>query len=188
MNDKSVTLQFKNSVTNLKRLEQYENRLNSLKKTMESMPKDLDIGLASKKTDDFNKKLDKIKEKLRDVTSSISKYTSKTADFVENINLMNVAFHRTQDTMEEANLAGTKLVNTLSEMYGIDESYLTRTVGIFKQLSNAMNITDDVGTRLSETLTQLTIDTASLYNLSFERASSVLQSALAGLIKLVWLA
>lgn len=187
MNDKAVSLQFKNSITNLKKLEQYEQRLLSLKKTMDSMPSDLKVDAIGDKQSQNNKELNNsvkvvnaLSKGFREVIANFSKYTSKTADFVENINLMNVAFHRTEESMDEASLAGTKLVNTLAEMYGMDESNLTRTVGIFKQLANAMNLSDSVGTKLSETLTQLTIDSASLYNLSFERASSVLQSALAG--------
>ena len=108
------------------------------------------------------------------------KFTSKSADYVENLNLMNVAFHRTEDSISEANLEGIKFVNTLSDMYGLDESALTRTVGNFKQLANAMGMADDIGTKLSKTLTQMAIDTSSLYNLSFERSTQVLQSALAG--------
>lgn len=118
-----------------------------------------------------------------ELVKKMSSFTSVSADYVENLNLMNVAFHRTKDSMEETALAGERLVNTLSDMYGLDESSLTRTVGLFKQLSNAMGVSDEVGNKLTQTLTQMSIDVSSLYNVSFERATSVLQSSLAGQTK-----
>lgn len=117
------------------------------------------------------------------LTQNISKFTNKSAEYVENLNLMNVAFHRTETGINRANTAGVKFVNTLSEMYGLDESNLTRTVGLFKQLANAMGLSDEVGTKLTETLTRMSIDISSLYNVSFERATSALQSALSGQTK-----
>lgn len=194
----NISVSFKNNVSGMSKLERYEQRLTSLKNIIKTMPNSVKIDDAkgikenTKKLDKFTKTLNKgfdvanftvFVKLFKEFIATLSNYTSKVADYVENINLMNVAFHRTEDSMEDASLAGSKLVNTLSEMYGLDESNLTRTVGIFKQLANAMNISDETGTKLAETLTKLTIDTASLYNLSFERASSVLQSALAGQTK-----
>ena len=106
----------------------------------------------------------------------ISKTTTKSANFLENMNLLDVAF---QGNTTEAE----KFVNKLSEMYGLDESWGYRTVGLFKQLANAMGLSADAGDKLSEVLTQLSIDTSSLYNISTDDTASILTSALAGQTK-----
>jgi len=76
-----------------------------------------------------------------------------------------------------------RFIKKMSEMYGMDESWLTRTVGIFRQLSNAMNLSAENGERLSTLMTQMSLDISSLYNIDVEKASSTLQSALAGQTK-----
>ena len=68
----------------------------------------------------------------------------------------------------------------MAEVYGLDESRLTRQFGIFKQLANAMQLPAEEGERLSEIMVKMTNDVASLYNLDLERASNALQSALVG--------
>lgn len=204
MNDTDVVkLKFQNSVTGINKLEQYEQKLKSIKTAIDNLPSGISITSddvknaddLSNKFKDSSKNSGNLKKALssasiiafgkglQSVVQSMSKYTSVSADYVENLNLMNVAYHRLEDSTDEASLAGEKLVNTLSEMYGLDESSLTRTVGIFKQLSNAMGVSDELGNRLTKTLTQMSIDVSSLYNVSFERAVSVLQSSLAGQTK-----
>lgn len=198
-----VKLQFKNSVTGQKNLQRYEEQLKKLKIALNNLPpginiSDDDVNNANKLAKNLNKankegedtkkvfsatKFIAIAKGIGVMVQQVSKFTSVSADYVENLNLMNVAYHRTEESMDETSLAGEKLVNTLSEMYGLDESSLTRMVGIFKQLSNAMGLSNELGNRLTKTLTQMSIDVSSLYNVSLERASSVLQSSLAGQTK-----
>ena len=213
--ENAVSMTFTNKVSG-SNLTKYAEKLERLKKVMESMPTNMNInsnsiGSVSKAETRVNKFKNVVKDttkgtknlnntllksagfvaftRILDKTlTTMSKFTSKSADYVENLNLMNVAFHRTEDSISEANLEGIKFVNTLSDMYGLDESALTRIVGNFKQLANAMGIADDLGTKLSKTLTQMSIDISSLYNVNFEKAVQVLQSSIAGLIILVWLA
>ena len=122
------------------------------------------------------------------LVQTLSKFTEVSSAYLENLNLMNVAFGNTKEKVQQANNEALKFVNTLSEMYGLDESEVVKAVGTFKNLANAMQLSDDVGTKLSKTLTQLSIDVSSLYNIDFDDAMSKIQSALAGLIYLVWLA
>ena len=110
------------------------------------------------------------------------KFTSKSSDYLENINLFQVAFDGNYRAAE-------RFMNSMTEMYGLDESWAINTIGIFRQLANAMNISAEAGTQLSTLLTQMSVDISSLYNVDISRATSTLQSALAGLIKkTVWLA
>lgn len=197
-NQTSVSIKFANSITNQSKLEQYKQQLlviNSVLKGMDSgtlksiekgakYTKNIDdtVGNVGKKVNmAFNYGVvTKFANGLKNVYTSLVRVANASNDYLEDINLFQVAFHNNYTEAE-------RFVNKLSEMYGLDERWLTRTVGIFKQLSNAMRLSNEEGTKLSTLMTQMSIDISSLYNLDIEKASSVLQSALAGLI-IVWLA
>lgn len=112
-------------------------------------------------------------EKIYDV---LQKNSKASATYLENMNLLDVAYNNNTQSAD-------KLVNRLTQMYGLDESWGYRTVGMFKQLSNAMGLADETGTKLSNTLTMLSIDLSSLYNTDTQSAVQKLASALAGQTK-----
>ena len=193
-NQTDVSIRFKNYVDGEKKLERYAQTLAQIK----SVTDGLNTGVANslvqsaKDTKNISKdvstmaKLSKtafnystIREFTRSINRLITAY-GKAIDastaYLENINLYQVAF-------EGSYKSADKFIDTMTEMYGLDESWLTRTVGIFKQLSNAMGVSAETGERLSTLLTQMSLDIASLYNVDMERASSVLQSAMAGQTK-----
>lgn len=107
------------------------------------------------------------------LVTTLGDMSKKSSEYTENINLYQVAFDGATDQAD-------KFINKLTEMYGLDESWLTRTVGTFKQLSNAMGLSVEQGSNLATLMTQMSIDISSLYNTDVDRASTVLQSALAG--------
>ena len=99
------------------------------------------------------------------------------AEYQENINLATVAYGKLNGEMR----AMTELypfVEKMSKAFGLNESELIRSVGLFKQMANAMRLTAEQGDLLSEGLTKMAYDISSLYNISFERAISALQSSL----------
>lgn len=193
-NQTSVSIKFANSITNQSKLEQYKQQLlviNSVLKGMDSgtlksvekgakYTKNIDdtVGSVGKKVSmAFNYGVvTKFANGLKNVYTSLVRLANASNDYLEDINLFQVAFHNNYTEAE-------RFVNKLSEMYGLDERWLTRTVGIFKQLSNAMRLSNEEGTKLSTLMTQMSIDISSLYNLDINKASSVLQSALAGQTK-----
>lgn len=202
-NQTTVSIKFINSVTGQKKLEQYAETLKMVNSFLTSIDTGKSKALEQTAKNTTNISSNETKENVKDLSNSfksifnnskiiifsktfgkvikdLSTFTRKSADYIENWNLLDVSFQNNTTSAE-------KLVNTLSEMYGLDESWGYRTVGIFKQLSNAMGLTGEVGTQLSKVLTQLAIDTSSLYNIDIEDTVSILQSALAGLI-FVWLA
>lgn len=202
-NQTTVSIKFTNSVTGQKKLEQYAETLKTINsflaavdtgksKALEQAARSTESISSSETKDNIKNLSNTIKSALNTskivafskafgkVVKDISTFTRKSADYIENWNLLDVSFQNNTTSAE-------KFVNTLSEMYGLDESWGYRTVGIFKQLSNAMGLTEEVGTQLSKVLTQLAIDTSSLYNIDIKDTVSILQSALAGLI-FVWLA
>lgn len=186
-----VSLKFKNTVTGANELSTYAEQLKIIKSAISG----LDVGVIesikdsssslksiSKDVKDTSKKVSlafnygvvtKFARGLRSVVTGLSKVTSASSAFLEDFNLFQVSFEGNYQNAE-------KFVNKLSEMYGLDDRWLIKTTGIFKQLSNAMELSTESGEKLSQLMTQMSIDITSLYNLNPERASSILQSALAG--------
>ena len=203
MNDE-IRLSFRNTITNTKSLEEYSKTLEKLNSILVGIDngKLNQVAQATRsitktrtETEKLNQQqqlmkkadtiinisaLNQLMRSFGRVINTMSSMTSRSATFLENMNLLDVAFNN--NTVE-----ADKLVNRFSEMYGLDESWGYRTVGLFKQLSNAMGLTDEVGVKLSNTLSQLAVDLSSLYNVSTQEAVEKLTSALAGLI-FVWLA
>lgn len=153
---------------------QFSNQTSSAQSNSEKLSKTVDS--STNNFSNFVSTLEKAYKGLKSIVSEMSEFASYSSDYIESLNLMDVAF---QGATEE----GRKLVNTMSEMYGLDENSLTETIGLFKQLSNAMGMSNELGTKLSSTMTQMAIDISSLYNSSFERATSVLESAMSGQTK-----
>lgn len=208
-NETDISLKFTNKVNGQEKLERYDAILKSLSTTMKKMPKGTDLGNLQG-MNNYNQILNKISAQLDTVIKKTSKMKvanknlgnsfssafnvatlsafivalkkiynvmgdliKKSSSYLENINLYQVAFNGAYD---EAN----KFVNKLSEMYGLDESWAVRTVGIFRQLANAMGLAVEQADSLSYLMTQMSIDISSLFNVDVDRASQVLQSALAG--------
>lgn len=192
-NDKRIAINIdaKLSGKSTKELKDYADQLSRI----QAFSKGLDKG-ALKQIDssadgfkDNNKQLEQIAKNTRNsfniqgitaflrsaktLVTTLGQLTEKSSAYRENVNLYRVAFG---DATEQADL----FINKLTEMYGLDESWLTRTVGTFKQLSNAMGLSVEQGTNLSTLMSRMALDISSLYNVNVDRASTVLQSALAG--------
>jgi len=193
-NQTDVSIKFKNSVTGQKKLEQYAQTLGQIKSVLGSIDKGAaqELESSAKSTKSVSKDMDKMSKNfnlafnysmlrtfargLGHVVEGFSAMTAKSTAFLEDFNLFQVAF---RGNYTEA----TRFVNKLSEMYGLDEDWLIKTTSQFKQLSNAMGLANETGEKVSKLMTQMAIDISSLYNIDVDRASSVLQSALAGQTK-----
>ncbi|MBO5143030.1 MAG: hypothetical protein J6C46_08625 [Clostridia bacterium] len=192
--DKEVSFKFSNKIENLNKLEKYSKLLSQIQSISKSIDKGTvkEISEGAKNVSSLNQeasKTDSILSKafslgkitafvsgLKSAVKTIGSLTNKSSAYTENLNLYAVAF-------DGATESADKFVNKLTEMYGLDESWLVRTTGIFKQLSNAMALSTEQGTKLATLMTQMSVDISSLYNIDIERASSVLQSSLAGQTK-----
>ena len=193
-NATDIGISFKNSISGEKKLERYAETLTKINGALSGITK----GKAKEVEQVANniKQVDKAKESstnikgglfdiasmtalvhsFKTLTKTFSQMVSQSANYLENMNLLDVAFNN--DTNE-----AKKFVNTLTEMYGLDESWGYKTIGLFKQLSNAMGLADETGTTLAKTLTALSIDLSSFYNTSTHSAVEKLTSALAGQTK-----
>ena len=204
-NETDIGIKFSNKITNEKKLEKYSQELGKIYVLLKSMDKGkmLAIQNTTEATTQSLKEQNKLMgtnssesqkmarnfnlafnyttvrtftRALKNVVTTMGNMVKQSASYLENMNLLDVAFN---NNTKEAD----KFVNKLSEMYGLDESWGYRTVGIFKQLANAMGISAEAGDKLATILTQLSIDTASLYNIETSDAVSIFSSALAGQTK-----
>ena len=193
-NQTDVSIKFKNSVTGEKKLEKYAQTLTTIKSVLGGIDKGVaqQIEQSAKNTKQVDSNMQKMSKNfnlafnytalrtfargLGKVVEGFTAMTSKSTAFLEDFNLFQVAF---RGNYTEA----TRFVNKLSEMYGLDEDWLIKTTAQFKQLSNAMGLAEETGEKVSKLMTQMSIDISSLYNIDVDRASSVLQSALAGQTK-----
>lgn len=189
MQGTEVNVKFKNQVTGQAKLERYAETLDKIYAVLGAVDagKAKVIAQASQDTKGFSNGLSKMGkdlsvvamvQKLNFAFKALSKTAklagqaiSKSADYSENIDLFMVSMHGAE---KEA----LKFVNTASEMYGLDDSALYRSIGVFKQMSNAMGYAEETSRKLTLQLAQMQIDISSLYNVDVDRAGKVLQSAM----------
>lgn len=106
-----------------------------------------------------------------------SKMIQNGVEYTETLNLWSV-------TMRENIGLATQFVDKMNKAYGVSEQTLMNTQAIFKNMIGSLGqITDDVAYRLSESVTLLALDFASLYNVSVETAFEKFQAMLAGQVR-----
>lgn len=108
-------------------------------------------------------------------TIQLSKYS---VDYIENLNLMDSAFGKNANAARE-------WVKNIADIYGFDESLMSKELGMFRQFGNALGFANDKADQLSKNLTLMAGDVSSLYNITFEQASEKLTSALTGQTKAI---
>ena len=185
-NQTDIGLKFTNKIVGARDLTNYEKRLKSIHTLMKQISKGTNVNAGLKETVQDSEKIDENMSNafsvakfvgfnigLRKIAQTMTSLVDKSSSYLESINLYQVAFN---GAYQEAD----KFVNKITEMYGLDESWAVQTVGIFRQLANAMGLAREQADSLSYLMTQMSIDISSLYNVDTSRASQVLQSALAG--------
>lgn len=113
------------------------------------------------------------KQTFRDLTGIIQ----KAVDYTETLNLWQVAMRGNKEEAED-------FVMTMNKAYGIATQTLMEYQAIFRNmLSSLGGVSGDVSYALSEYLTQMAVDYASLYNVSIQRAMTTFQSVLSGQVR-----
>ena len=195
-----------NALSKSKRyLEQQVKFHQSIKAKQDAVNKALeDAGLLKKKnakeTEKENKQLDKQSKTIKNQSKIISKLKGALGTFlsfraigkiiggvinqagswIENLNLFSVTFN---DQAEEMLDWAVEFSNRL----GVSNNEIIKMAGLFKQVASSIGITDDVSDGLAKTLTSLTYDLASFYNIAnVKDVSEKLQSGIfAGQIRSV---
>lgn len=113
------------------------------------------------------------KQMFRTVTGIIK----NAVEYTETLNLWQVAMRGNTEEAEE-------FIKTMNKAYGIATQTLMQYQAIFKNmLSSLGGMTSDTSYALSEYLTQMALDYASLYNVSIEKAMTTFQSVLSGQVR-----
>lgn len=200
----AIEVKFKNSVTGKKKLEEYAETLTTINGVVGNLTKDQsgiknlektsgkmkdtsdNVSNMAKKVSlafDYNV-ISKFTSVLGKAWKTMWKYSQVAGEYYENWNLFQVAFKSDTEEATKIAIKGAKeFTDSMSKMFGLDESWVLRTTGLFKQMANAMGLAEETGTKLSKLMVQMSLDISSLYNTDIERASSVLQSSLAGQTK-----
>ena len=206
--DAEVSIKFDNKVTNQGKLKKYAETLEKIRNTSQGIDSGIlkqlnqasttvnKVATNTSELTDEAKKLNKTMSTAFETTgialfinatkklaATMAVMTKSSFDFLENLNLFSVAFHESGKDIQETTKEARRFTNTLTEMYGLDESWVVQTTGKFKQLANAMGLTQETGTKVAQLLTQMSLDISSLYNVDFNRASSTLSSAISGQTK-----
>lgn len=110
---------------------------------------------------------------MKELTNGMIKLATPQAEFIENLNLMEVAFDKDKD-------AAYGLLDSMSDVFGLDPSRMSKQLGTYRQMASAMDLSSDTATLLSNNLLKLQDDVSSLYNIDTQTAFTKLQSAMAG--------
>ena len=149
------------------------SNINSLNHTLNNMTKSLkSIG-----SNTFFSTFKSVASGVGKLGKSMSKLIDASASYAENLNLLQVAFNETGKEFDRMN---ESFVNGLSDAFGLDESVMTRQLGYYRQIGNALAIDSEYADMLGKNLLKMQLEMSSLYNLSFERSGEVLQASMAG--------
>lgn len=110
--------------------------------------------------------------------NALSNAVKESLNFVENMNLFNVA-------MGESVVTGRNFLTVFQEIYGLDPSNIAKTTGIFYQLTAAMEAPTEASRIMSMGLTKAAIDLSSLFNVDFETVANDLTSGMQGMSRSV---
>lgn len=103
----------------------------------------------------------------------IGRSISSSIKYMENLNLFTVAFGEATDQAWEFS-------NAMASAFGINPANLTRTAGLFYQVSTSLGLTNDKAMTLAKNWTKLAYDISSMYNIGFDEAVTKLMAGLVG--------
>ena len=104
--------------------------------------------------------------------------TKEAIDYYETLNLFQVAM---KGSIEQ----GNKFIDTISEWYGLDPKNLMQYTGTFYEMAYAVGAPDKAAQQLSTSLTALSVDLASLFNVDVEKVTDNLTSGIRGMSRAV---
>lgn len=102
-----------------------------------------------------------------------SAWVNESNDYVENLNLFNVAMGEYADS-------AMAYAERVQDVLGIDPSEFIRNWGIFKQITTGFGVVEEKAQLMSKNLTQIGYDISSFYNISIEDAMQKVQSGISG--------
>ena len=102
------------------------------------------------------------------LTMQMLGWMNEAVDFTEQLNLFNVVFDNVEKngvkTFSELGKSATQFQYKLNEAFGTNKTQSLYMQGIFQSMGETVGIDDKYSAIMSETMTKLTYDLASLYN------------------------
>ena len=132
---------------------------------------------------DLSKGLD-----IRGITNQIKRlgrslytdFLSKAVDTSEELNLFNVVFNNIErdgvQTFSKLGREATQFQNKLNEAFGTNKKETMRYQGLFQAMGESAGLSEDISALMSENMTKLAYDLASLYNTTETKAAESLRA------------
>jgi hypothetical protein len=145
---------------------------------------------ATKKADNYTKSLNRLHGSLFSLKTLIAgmigmglgqmftESIRQSMNYIENLNMFNVAMG---DSINKAN----EFMYKMQEIYGMDPSNLMRYAGEFYLLADAIGMPTKAASTMSLSLTKMSNDLASLWNMPIEKVQENLSSGLQGMTRAV---
>lgn len=138
---------------------------------------------ASKSTKSWTDKLAQQISKTRTLVGAFNSLASmvggcfnESNDYIETLNLFNV-------TMGDAAGEAYAYAKAVEKAMGIDSKDFMQFQGVFKNLTAGFGVVEEDANKMSQNLTQLSYDMASIFNTDVETAFDKLSSAMSGQVK-----
>ena len=116
----------------------------------------------------------------RTITQIFNNFISKSIDTSEELNLFNVVFDNMQKngekTFSELGKKATQFQNTLNEKFGTNKKETMRYQGLFQAMGESAGLNEEIANVMSENMTKLSYDLASLYNTTETKAAESLRA------------
>lgn len=107
-------------------------------------------------------------------------WMNEAVDFTEQLNLFNVVFDNVEKngvkTFSELGKSATQFQYKLNEVFGTNKTQTLYMQGIFQSMAENVGIGDKYSAIMSETMTKLTYDLASLYNKSEKTTAEAIRA------------
>lgn len=107
-------------------------------------------------------------------------FLTKAVDTSEELNLFNVVFNNIErngkTTFSELGKRATRFQNELNEAFGTNKKETMRYQGLFQAMGESAGLSDTVANLMSENMTKLAYDLASLYNTTETKAAESLRA------------
>ena len=130
-------------------------------------------------TDALSQKISKWRTLLgafKSVANTMAEWYKESNDYIETINLFNVS-------MGKGSEAAYEYAQKVQALMGIDIDEWMNYQGTFKQLAAGFGVTEEHANTMSQNLTQLSYDLASIWNRDVDETFDKLSSAMAGQVK-----
>lgn len=147
-----------------------------MEKLNQQLKKSANISDVLKKTFNFGAMYLTIRKSI----GLLSEMNTEAVDYAETINLFNVSFGKNLEGLNQYYKQAIDFQERLEEKLGVNIEESMRYQALFNSMSKSMGLSANYAYVLSENMTKLGYDLASLYNIDTESAMTKLRAGLAG--------